>query len=103
MGTELVRHCVKEETMDISTIPPGFESLASMLKKVDNEKKTSCSSPASDLQLQRSKMETDSEPLEGAKVKSLKRRRRSGIKHVQFNNISEDESYCEQVETAGLQ
>ncbi|MCD9638189.1 hypothetical protein HAX54_022010 [Datura stramonium] len=28
MGTELVRHCIKEEDMDISAIPPGFESLA---------------------------------------------------------------------------
>nr|GMC63664.1 putative lysine-specific demethylase JMJ16 isoform X1 [Ipomoea batatas] len=96
MGTELVRHCVKEEAMDISTIPPGFESLASMLKKVDNENKTSCSTPASDLHLQRSKVETDCEPLEGVKMKPQRRRRRSEIKYDQVNNISEDESDCEQ-------
>ncbi|CAH9097391.1 unnamed protein product [Cuscuta europaea] len=96
MGIELIRHHIKEEATKISTLPPGFESLASMIlkKEKDNTNKTMCSSPTSNLQFQRPKVETEYERTEGANVKCL--RRRSGIKYDRFDNSSEDESDSEQ-------
>lgn len=102
MGTELVSHCVKDETIDMSTIPPGFESLASFtLEKVkDNEKKTNCSASSSEMQLQRAKVEPDLEGVEDAKLKSI--RRRPCISYGQVENSSGDESDSEQVESIAL-
>ncbi|CAI9295810.1 unnamed protein product [Lactuca saligna] len=46
MGTELIRHHVKEENMEIPSIPPGFESLiAFSLKRVDNSSQTTKNEP----------------------------------------------------------
>ncbi|VFQ62883.1 unnamed protein product [Cuscuta campestris] len=91
MGTELVSHCVKEETIDMSTIPPGFESLASFTleKTKDSKNKTIFSTSSSELQLQRAKVETDFKCPEDANLKSVRRR-------SQVENSSEDESECDQ-------
>ncbi|XP_019151113.1 PREDICTED: lysine-specific demethylase JMJ18-like isoform X1 [Ipomoea nil] len=96
MGTELFSHCVKDETIDMSTIPPGFESLASFtLEKVkDNEKKTNCLASSSEMQLQRAKVEPDLEGVEDAKLKSI--RRRPCMNYGQVENSSGDESDSEQ-------
>ncbi|VFQ99363.1 unnamed protein product [Cuscuta campestris] len=91
MGTELVRHHIKEETADISMLPSGFDSLASMPNKgSSNENKTICSSPTSSLQFQRSPVKSGCKP-EGTRKKCL-RRRRSGLKYGRVDSSSEDES-----------
>lgn len=99
MGTELVRPCVKEENLEIPSIPPGFESLTSFtLKRVeDNESKASCSISASASELQTAKMEMELEYGEDAKMKrSL--RHRPWINYGRYDNSSGDESDNEQVD-----
>ncbi|KAM7532196.1 hypothetical protein LguiB_035606 [Lonicera macranthoides] len=97
MGTELVRPRVKEENLEIPSIPPGFESLTSFtLRRVeDNESKTSCSISASASELQTAKMEMELEYGEDAKMKrSL--RHRPWINYGRYDNSSGDESDNEQ-------
>ncbi|XP_059665739.1 putative lysine-specific demethylase JMJ16 isoform X2 [Cornus florida] len=95
MGTELVRPCVKEENMDIPSIPPGFESLTSFtLKRVeDNETMTSCSASVSATEPQ---SETEFDCSDDAKI-MRSRRRRPWINYSQFDNSSGDEGDIEQV------
>ncbi|KAA8539005.1 hypothetical protein F0562_025697 [Nyssa sinensis] len=97
MGTELVRPCVKEESMDIPLIPPGFESLTSFtLKRVeDNEIMTSCSASASASEPQTIQMQSEFDCSDDAKItRSL--RRRPWINYNRFDNSSGDESDTEQ-------
>ncbi|KAM3338737.1 lysine-specific demethylase JMJ18 [Capsicum galapagoense] len=97
MGTELVRHCMKEEDMDISAIPPGFESLAPFtLKKVENNRlMINQSSPVSESKSHRSQEETNIEGNEdGKKMKSL--RRKPGVNYGKYEKSSEDESGSDQ-------
>lgn len=97
MGTELVRHCIKEEDMDISAIPPGFESLAPFtLKKVDNNRlMINQSSAASESKSHRSQVETEIEGNEDGKLmKSL--RRKPGVNYGKYEKSSEDESGSDQ-------
>lgn len=99
MGTELVRHCIKEEDMDISAIPPGFESLAPFtLKKVENNRlMINQSSTASESKSHRSQVETNIEGNEDGKtMKSL--RRKPGVSYGKYEKSSEDESGSDQVE-----
>jgi hypothetical protein len=97
MGTELARACVKEENMEIPSIPPGFESLAPFtLKKVEPEEmKMNYSTPVAGSVSQTTQM-VESECGENTKiVKSL--RRRPWINYCQLDNSSGDESDSEQV------
>lgn len=93
MGTELVRPCVKEDNMDIPSIPPGFESMTAFtLKRVENNDITaSCSVSASTSESQTSQMETEFENSEEAKMtRSL--RHRPWINYGQYDNSSGDDS-----------
>ncbi|KAK2979571.1 hypothetical protein RJ640_016245, partial [Escallonia rubra] len=97
MGTELVRPRVKEENMEMPSIPPGFESVASFtLQRVpDNEITTSYSPSASASESQTARFETRSKDTEEAKmIRSL--RRRPWINYGQCDNSSGDDSDSEQ-------
>ncbi|KAL2549164.1 putative lysine-specific demethylase JMJ16 [Forsythia ovata] len=95
MWTELAEPQVKEEKMEIPSIPPGFESLAPFtLKRVDDDKGYySASDSVSESQASQSKTEfackNDSNIM-----KSL--RRRSSVNYTQFSNSSSDDSDSEQ-------
>lgn len=88
MGTELIRHRVKEESIDIPSIPPGFESFTAFSVKTENDSRlasgssVSTSTPA----LQTAKKELEDEKLK----RSL--RRRSGINYGRFDCSSEEDS-----------
>lgn len=97
MGTELVRHCVKEETMDIPSIPPGFEALATftLKREEDNERTSSCSVSASAVESQTANMETDFDCSDDVKTaRSL--RRKPWINYGLYDNNLGDESDSEQ-------
>lgn len=95
MGTELVRTCIKEENMDIPSIPPGFESLAPfILKKVeDKEIKMSHSASASGSESQTTCMEIEFEYSKEGKIANTLRRR----PWINYCHSSGDESDSEQV------
>ncbi|KVI04786.1 FY-rich, C-terminal [Cynara cardunculus var. scolymus] len=98
MGTELIRHHVKEESMEISSIPPGFESLTAFsLKRVDDsEVASSSSAPMSASGSQTAKKEPRLGYIEDEGVnRSIKRR--PWIDHSQINSSSGDESDSLQV------
>ncbi|KAL0321955.1 UNVERIFIED_CONTAM: putative lysine-specific demethylase [Sesamum calycinum] len=89
MGTELVGPCVKEDSMEIPSIPPGFESLVPFnLKRTEDNQVSSYSSSASAVESLTVKLEKEVDSNDDSKtVKSL--RRRLGIKYNQFDNSSD--------------
>ncbi|KAL7588363.1 hypothetical protein Lser_V15G35744 [Lactuca serriola] len=90
MGTELIRHHVKEENMEIPSIPPGFESLTAFsLKRVDNSSQTTKDEPGVNY--------IDDEDVR----RSIKRR--PWINHGRTDTTSEDESDSKQNQTSGAQ
>ncbi|XP_071738564.1 putative lysine-specific demethylase JMJ16 [Rutidosis leptorrhynchoides] len=97
MGTELIRHHVKDETMDIPLIPPGFESLAFPLQKVEDNK-VACEpqlmkkEPVVEQQLV--KKEPVVEPSDEEKIK-LSITSRPWINYNRVDSSSGDESECE--------
>ncbi|XP_057477100.1 putative lysine-specific demethylase JMJ16 [Actinidia eriantha] len=97
MGTELVRHCVKEENMDIPPVPPGFESLTSFsLKRVeDKEIVSTCSASTTTSESQTVQMESGFESCDDAKI-TRARRRRPWINYSRLDDSSGDESNSEQ-------
>ncbi|XP_024979680.1 putative lysine-specific demethylase JMJ16 isoform X5 [Cynara cardunculus var. scolymus] len=101
MGTELIRHHVKEESMDIPSIPPGFESLTAFsLKRVEDSKVASTSSVSvSASELQPAKKEPGLEQSDDEKIKRSIRRR-PWINYSQLNSSSGDESESEQNQTS---
>ncbi|CAA3005164.1 lysine-specific demethylase JMJ16 [Olea europaea subsp. europaea] len=96
MGTELFGPCVKEENMEISSIPPGFESLVPFtLKRVEDNKISSYCASADTSGTQTVQIETEFESSDDLKfMKSL--RRRPWINYSQFDNNSGNESDSEQ-------
>ncbi|KAI3799564.1 hypothetical protein L1987_34863 [Smallanthus sonchifolius] len=98
MGTELLRHHVKEESIDIPSIPPGFESFAAIsLKRVDDNKVgSSCSVVTSASEPQSVKKESGVEPNDDEKIKRSVRPR-PGVNYGRFDGSSGDESESEQV------
>ncbi|PHT41217.1 hypothetical protein CQW23_20071 [Capsicum baccatum] len=83
--------------MDISAIPPGFESLAPFtLKQMENNRlMINQSSPVSELKSHRSRVETNIEGNEdGKKMKSL--RHKPGVNCGKYEKSSEDESGSDQ-------
>ncbi|KAI3793592.1 hypothetical protein L1987_36212 [Smallanthus sonchifolius] len=104
MGTELVRHHVKEESIDIPSIPPGFESFAAIsLKRVDDNKVgSSCSVTTSASEPQPVKKELGVEPDDDEKSKRSVRPR-PGVNYGRFDGSSGDESESEQNQTVSTQ
>nr|XP_043631774.1 putative lysine-specific demethylase JMJ16 [Erigeron canadensis]XP_043631775.1 putative lysine-specific demethylase JMJ16 [Erigeron canadensis] len=96
MGTELIRHHVKEE-MDIPSIPPGFESLTAFsLKRVEDSKVASSSSVAASVpEPQPVKKEAGSEPSDDEKIKRFVRPR-PWLNYNRVDSSSDDESESEQ-------
>lgn len=90
MGTQLVGPCVKEDIMEIPSIPPGFESLVSFtVKRVDDNKLGCYSSSASIVEPQTVKLETDFDCKDDLKTMKS-HRRRPGIKYKQFDSSGDD-------------
>lgn len=96
MGTEFARACVKEENMEIPSIPPGFESLAPFSLKKDGGKelKTNYLTPVTGSESQTTHMVTESDCSEDSKVV---KRRRACVNYGQLENSSGDESDSDQV------
>ncbi|PIN21766.1 hypothetical protein CDL12_05536 [Handroanthus impetiginosus] len=92
MGTELVGHCVKEDNMEIPSIPPGFESLVPFtLKRMHDNQVSSYSRSASASEAQKNQLET--EYACNGNSKTIKaRRRRAWIKYTDSDSSSCDES-----------
>ncbi|KAL7582325.1 putative lysine-specific demethylase JMJ16 isoform X1 [Lactuca sativa] len=85
MGTQLIRHPLKEESLNIPSIPPGFESFTPF--RIDDNTPASTIGSA----LQTAKKEQEIVHHEDKKVKrSL--RRKPGINYANFDCSSGDES-----------
>ena len=99
MGTELVSHRVKEENMEIPSVPPGFESFASFsLKRVeDKEVVSTCSASTTTSESQTMQMESGFESSDNAKI-TRALRRRPWINYSRLDDSSGDESNSEQVD-----
>lgn len=99
MGTELIRHHVKEESMDIPSIPPGFESLAAFsLKRVEESKvESSCSVSTSPSAPQSAKKESGTEQSDS---ESIRRSNRRKLNYGRIDTSSGDESDSEQNQTS---
>ncbi|CAN8305878.1 unnamed protein product [Cochlearia groenlandica] len=78
MGTELMRMCVKDESDDLPSVPPGFESYATIALKrglsADNKTKTVSKSVSV---TEQAKLETESDEAKAARAL----RRRPWINH----------------------
>ncbi|KAD7479835.1 hypothetical protein E3N88_02971 [Mikania micrantha] len=100
MGTELIRHHVKEDSIDIPSIPPGFESFAALtLKRVDDNKvESSCSVSTSASEPQPVKKESGVESNDDENFKRSVRPR-PGVNYGRFDGSSGDESESEQNQT----
>lgn len=101
MGTELIRHHVKDESIDIPSIPPGFESFAALsLKRIDDSKVASNSSVSSIASgPQPVKKESVAEPSDDEKTKRSVRRK-PGLNYGGCDSSSEDESESAQIQTS---
>ncbi|KAL4576645.1 hypothetical protein LXL04_012742 [Taraxacum kok-saghyz] len=101
MGTELIRHHVKEETMDIPSIPPGFESITAFsLKRVED---TKVSVPVTSEQKPHPvKNESVIEQSDDEKIKRSVRPR-PWINYGKFDSNSGDESESVQNQTSSNQ
>ena len=108
MGTELMRICVKEDNDDFPSVPPGFESYTSFsLKKVENNEKqddknmTSCSASTSASESPSTQVEND---VQGGDTRKVPRslRRRPWINYGQYENISDEDPDCEQLDQVSL-
>ncbi|GKE90599.1 hypothetical protein Tco_1571694 [Tanacetum coccineum] len=83
MGTEFISHYVKEESIDIPLVPPGFESFTPFRINESRHASTSAVSTSA-------KNEPELVPHKGQKIKRSCRRR-SGINYKISDCISEDE------------
>lgn len=98
MGTELVGPCIKDDSMEIPSIPPGFESLAPFtLKRSEDNQVGSYSSSGSAVEPRTVKSEVEFDSNDDSKALKFLRRR-VGMKHNQFDIISGDEHESEQVD-----
>lgn len=98
MGTELVGPCIKDDSMEIPSIPPGFESLVPFtLKRSEDSQVGSYSSSSNAFEQKTVKTEVDFDSNDDSKaMKSLKRR--VGIKYNQLDKSSGDEHESQQVD-----
>ncbi|XP_076897466.1 putative lysine-specific demethylase JMJ16 [Bidens hawaiensis] len=105
MGTKFIMHHVKEESIDIPSIPPGFESFAAVsLKRVDDiaNGSKSNSSVSTSPDPQPVKKEAEVEPSNNEKIKRSVRPR-PGINYGRLGCSSGDESDSEQNQTSSTQ
>ncbi|KAK9078664.1 hypothetical protein SSX86_002721 [Deinandra increscens subsp. villosa] len=104
MGTKFISHHVKEESIDIPSIPPGFESFAAFsLKRVDDSKvESNCSVSIGASEPQPIKKESGVEPSDNEKNKRSVRPR-PGINYGRLGSSSGDESESEQNQTSSAQ
>lgn len=97
MGTELVGPCVKGDNMEISAIPPGFESLVPFtLKRVQNNQNNGYSGPVVASGTHKIKLETGMELYDDLKPMNPVTRV-LGMKCNQIDSTSGDESEADQV------
>ncbi|KAM0001779.1 putative chromatin remodeling & transcription regulator FYR family [Helianthus debilis subsp. tardiflorus] len=89
MGIQLINHQVKEETVDFSSIPPGFESFTAF-RINDNSITTTSSATTSGLAPQTAKPELVHMYGQDQTIRRS-RRRRSEITHNRFDCSSGDE------------
>ncbi|KAI3470687.1 hypothetical protein Pfo_027350 [Paulownia fortunei] len=95
MGTELFGRCVKEDNMEISSVPPGFESLVPFpLKRMEDNQVSCYSRSVSASEAQNVRLETEYDCNDNSKTKSL--RHRPWIKYNQSDSRSGDEFESEQ-------
>lgn len=101
-----MRVCIKEDTDEFPSVPPGFESFTSFsLKRVnesekqDSENLISCSATTSTSESQSVQMETDTDVGEVAK-RSL--RRRPWMNNRRHNDNAEDESDYERLDQVSV-
>lgn len=107
MGTELMRVCLREDNDDFPSVPPGFESFASLsLKRVnesekqDSENRISSSAAVSSSESHSVPMVTNTDTGEVAK-RSV--RRRPWTNHGRQNDKSDYESDSERREQVVFQ
>lgn len=99
MGTEFLRACVKEEDLDFLAVPPGFESFSSFkLKKVENADSEPCCSVSSNLSRQEPSPVKSEAGLGGGGKISRSLRRKPSINYGRYNQCSDEESDCEQLD-----
>ncbi|KAH6802393.1 Transcription factor jumonji family protein / zinc finger family protein [Perilla frutescens var. frutescens] len=98
MGTELVGPCIKDDSMEIPSIPPGFESLVPFTLKRSEDNQVGCySSSGNDVDTRTVKSEVEFDSNDDSKaLKSL--RRRVGMKYNQVDNSSGDDHESEQLQ-----
>ncbi|CAL5406929.1 unnamed protein product [Camellia sinensis] len=94
MAKELVRPRIKEENMEISSVPPGFESFTSFTRKrVENKKMATCSTSGSASEPRTVQMETEYNSREDAKItRSLRPRLRKNSSRYDDNYGHESDS-----------
>ncbi|KAI8007277.1 putative lysine-specific demethylase JMJ16 [Camellia lanceoleosa] len=94
MAKELVRPRIKEENMEISSVPPGFESFTSFTRKrVENKKMATCSTFGSASEPRTVQMETEYNSREDAKItRSLRPRLRKNSSRYDNNYGHESDS-----------
>ncbi|KAG6430265.1 hypothetical protein SASPL_108329 [Salvia splendens] len=98
MGTELVGPCIKDDSMEIPSIPPGFESLVPVpftLKTSEDNQVGSYSSSGNAFEQQTVRTEVDFDSNDDSATESITRR--VGIKYSQFDYSSGDEHESQQV------
>lgn len=95
MGTELVGPCIKDDSMEIPSIPPGFESLVPFtLKRSEDNQVGSYSSSGNAVEPRTAKSEVEFDSNNDSQaMKSV--RRRVGMKYNQFDNSSGDDHESE--------
>ncbi|XP_042049740.1 lysine-specific demethylase JMJ18-like isoform X2 [Salvia splendens] len=99
MGTELVGPCIKDDSMEIPSIPPGFESLVPVpftLKTSEDNQVGSYSSSGNAFEQQTVRTEVDFDSNDDSATESITRR--VGIKYSQFDYSSGDEHESQQVQ-----
>ncbi|CAO2833156.1 unnamed protein product [Amaranthus hypochondriacus] len=98
MGTELLRACLNEDDFDFPPVPPGFESFTSFKVKVEKADSEPCCSVSSNPSRQEP-VHVKLEPgLGGGGKISRSLRRRPSNNYGRYNQCSDEESDCEQLD-----
>lgn len=104
MGTELLRACIKDESDEYPSVPPGFESITSFTLKgsqgsenQNREDTVSFSASTNAVESNSAQRETQVDSGDTARPKRCLRRRR-WINYGRYDNSSEDESDAERLD-----
>ena len=98
MGTELLRACLNEEDLDFPAVPPGFESFTSFKVKVENADSEPCCSVSSNPSRQEPVHVKLEHGIGGGGKISRSLRRRPSNSYGRYNQCSDEESDCEQLD-----